>query len=211
MRNGTTRRFPAYAAVRSERVAIRVRSVLSPDDALADLKAPASIAPDYGALQQALVIVAAIALVSGVAWWLHRRYAHRLAAVPVPSDPFHRMPPHEWVYRELQRLLERRLAEQGEVDRFFAELSYIVKRYLGGRYRVELLERTTSEVFGDLRQAGAPREALAETRALLERSDRVKFAGERPQPEPCREAVEVVYRIVDATRAAEQPRKRGVA
>ena len=76
---------------------------------------------------------------------------------------------------------------------------------------MELLERTTSEVFGALRQTGAPREALAETRALLEQSDRVKFAGERPQPEPCREAVEVVYRIVDATRPAEEPRKRGAA
>ena len=49
---------------------------------------------------------------------------------------------------------------------------------------------------------GAPREAIPPTRALLERADRVKFAGERPDPTECRQAVEEVYGIVDATRPA---------
>ena len=35
---------------------------------------------------------------------------------------------------------------------------------------------------------------------LLRRCDRVKFAGEVPGPEACREAIDDAYRIVDATR-----------
>ena len=44
---------------------------------------------------------------AGLLWWLQRRYGNRLTAVEAPEDPFHRMPPHVWVYRELQRLLDR--------------------------------------------------------------------------------------------------------
>jgi len=197
--------------VRSEPVPIRIVSVIPGDDAatdLAEIKGPAGIPPDYRAVTRALAVLAALLVLALGVWWLQHRLARRLAAAAVPEDPFHRMPPHEWVYRELQRLLERRLAEQGEVDRFFEELSHILKRYLGGRYRVDLMERTTSEAVPELRQAGAPREALGPTRDLLEKSDRVKFAGERPAPAECRDAVEVVYRIVDATRPAEE---RGAA
>jgi hypothetical protein len=202
--------------VRSEPVGLEIRSVIAEGEAeaeLADLKGPASIPPDYGALRQAAVVLAILVGISVLAWWLHRRWAHRLAAVPAPDDPFHRMPPHEWVYKELQHLLERRLAEQGETDAFFSELSRILKTYLGGRYRVDLMERTTAEVSDDLRGAGAVREAIPPTRALLERADRVKFARERPDPTECREAVEAVYGIVDATRPSTGPTdaERGAA
>jgi hypothetical protein len=131
---------------------------------------------------------------------LHRRFAARLAAVPQVTDPFHRMPPHEWVYEQLRMLLDRRLAERGEVEEFFSELSHIVKQYLGGRYRVDLLERTTAEVKPELVQAGAPSAPVRATVELLERSDMVKFARGVPAPAACRSAVEEAYRIVDATR-----------
>ena len=51
-----------------------------------------------------------------------------------------------------------------------------MKQYLEGRYRVDLLERTTSEVPGALADAGAPADAGVLARALLESGDRVKFA-----------------------------------
>ena len=50
---------------------------------------------------------------------------------------------------------------------------------------------------------GTPREAALGAREVLEGADRVKFAADRPTPTECREAVEAIYRIVDATRPAE--------
>ena len=188
---------------------VRVASVLDGAGApagepeLADIKPPASLAPDYGALTTGLAIFAALLGASLLLWWLHRRYASRLAAVPVPDDPFQRMPPHEWIYRELQQLLERRIAEQGQVDVFYSELSRILKRYLEGRYRVDLMEHTTQEVASRLLQAGAPDEAIEAASSALGRCDRVKFARERPGPEDWRAAVEAVYEIVDRTKPIE--------
>lgn len=193
---------------RTESAAIRIKSVLPPEDPKkaaepADLKPPASIDPDFTVLKKALAVVGLLLLAAGVAWWLHRRYASRLAAVPPPTDPFHRVPPHVWVYEELKRLLDRRLAEEGKIDLFFSELSRILKQYLSGRYRVDLMERTTAELPPPLLQAGAPHDAVRAARALLERCDLVKFARLLPEAARCRAEVEDAYRIVDATRPAE--------
>jgi hypothetical protein len=170
---------------------------------LMDLKPEASIPPDYGPLKLALTAFAAVLAAAGAAWWLWRRYAAKLAAVAAPVDPFRRLPPHVWVYEELERLLARRLAEEGRIGVFYDELTRIVKQYLEGRYRVDLLERTTSEVPGALLHAGAPQDAGALARALLESGDRVKFAKLGAGPADCRAAVEEAYRLVDMTKPAE--------
>ena len=203
---------PAGAEIEavSESVLVTIRSVLDPQPSdedspeLADLKAPASIPPDYGPVLSAAGIVLLLLLLAALLWWLQRRYASRLAAVPAPEDPFHRTPPHEWVYAELQKLLDRRLAEQGKVALFFEEMARIVKLYLGGRYRVEIMEQTTEEVPWRLRQAGAESsmDAIAD---LLGRCDIVKFAGAIPNESECRVAIEAAYRIVDTTK----PQLRG--
>jgi hypothetical protein len=168
-----------------------------------DLKPEASIPPDYGPLKLALLAFAALLVVAGLAWWLWRRYAAKLAAIAAPVDPFRRLPPHVWVYEELEKLLARRLAEEGKIGLFYDELTHIVKQYLEGRYRVDLLERTTSEVPAELASAGAPTEAGSLARALLESGDRVKFARLGAGPAECRAAVEEAYRLVDMTKPAE--------
>lgn len=195
-------------------VPIVVRSVLesSPEDAppeIADLKPPASMPPDYGTLYVALGLLGLLVAGATVVWWLNRRLAGRLSAVPVPDDPFHRESAHAWVYRELKRLLDRRLAEEGRIDEFYAEIGRIVKTYLGGRYRLDLLERTTDEVLELLRQAGAPDGAAEHAHELLVTCDFVKFARRRPDATGWREIVETLYALVDATRAPDAG--RGVA
>lgn len=199
------------ASFASEPVAITIRSVLAApkegekkEPELSDLKGAASIAPNFGPLRKALAALLALLLAAGAAWWIQRRYAGKIAAVSAPEDPFRRMAPHLWAYQQLQHLLERRLAEEGKVDLFFSELSTILKTYLGGRYRLDLLEHTTAEVVPLLRQAGAPSAAQLEIRALLERSDLVKFARQALPPEACRKAVEEAYGIVDATKPVEE-------
>jgi len=203
------------SSVASAPVDVTIESVLEgtadgdADAELADLKPPAGIAADYRPLVAALGILAALFAVAGIVWWLHRRFAARLAAVPAPPDPFHRLPPHVWIYAELQRLLERRLPEQGQIDLFYEELARILKRYLSGRYRVDLIERTTGELPDLLRQAGAPAAAIRDVDAVLQECDGVKFARVRPDVPACRGEVERVYRVVDTTKPAEAPHAAG--
>lgn len=185
---------------------VTVTSVVDPDEwdagapDRADLKQPVSIAPDYTALWVAAAVLLLLLLVALLVWYLQRRYAGNFTAVATPSDPFQRMPPHEWVYQEIQRLLERRLPETGQVDLFYAELSRIAKWYVTGRFRVDLMERTTAEVRPTLVRAGAPEEALGPLLALLQDADQVKFARSRPGSDAWKGSVERVYTLVDRTR-----------
>jgi hypothetical protein len=204
----------------TEPQSVRVASVLDPGEAEggevepADLKPPASIGPNLGPVWTAAVILGLLLLVSLGLLWLYRRHAARLAAAEVPDDPFHRTPPHVWVYAELQRLLERRLPERGEVELFYVELSRILKRYLGGRYRIDLLEHTTTELPALLEQGGTPSDSIASVMAVLSLSDRVKFAQDTAGPVEWKTAVESVYRIVDLTKPVEisvKPSEAGVA
>lgn len=201
----------AQASVATEPVALTIEGTLpaaktgeKPPDLL-DLKPEASIPPDYGPLKRALFAFGAVLVIAGIAWWLWRRYAAKLAAIAAPVDPFRRLPPHVWVYEELEKLLARRLAEEGKIGLFYDELTHIVKQYLEGRYRVDLLERTTSEVPAQLQNAGAPVDAGALARALLDSGDRVKFARLGAGPAECRAAVEEAYRLVDMTKPVEAP------
>lgn len=216
----------AAGTARSEPQSVTIRSVLTSQEQEAekgaqpeirDLKPEISVAPNFGPLRKALAALLGLVAVSAVVWWLHRRYAARFAAVPAPADPFGRMPPHAWAYQELQRLLEQRLPESGKIELFYSELARILKLYLGGRYRVDLMEHTTQEVVPLLGQAGAPAGPLLTCRGLLESCDLVKFARLLPPLEACRTAVEEAYRIVDVTKPVEeapaegQPAERGAA
>jgi hypothetical protein len=199
------------ASVATEPVSLEIEGTVPPaakgekPPDLIDLKAPASVPPDYGPLKRALFALAALLVAAGAAWWLWRRYAAKLAAVAAPADPFRKLPPHVWVYEELEKLLARRLAEEGKTGLFYDELTRIVKQYLEGRYRVDLLERTTSEVGSALAHAGAPAEAGVMSRALLEAGDRVKFAKVEAGPADCRAAIEEAYRLVDLTKPVDIP------
>lgn len=188
---------------------ISIHSVLEPESSSeeppepADINDPASIEPEYGALWTALGSLAALLAVAALIWWLHRRYADRLAAAEPPDDPFRRMPPHVWAYQRLQALLDQGLGHDRSVDRFYEELSRILRTYLAGRYRTDLLEHTTVEIPGLLKQAGAPGKPIDEIERFLQRCDMVKFAKESPDPDACRGSVEEAYRIVDATKPVE--------
>ncbi|MCP3902294.1 MAG: hypothetical protein GY715_01550 [Planctomycetes bacterium] len=203
----------------SEPLPVTIASILDDEPAsgetpeIADLKAPASIRPDYSTLYTALAILALLLVAAAVMWWLQRRYASRLSAVAMPDDPFHRTPPHVWVYAELKNLVERHLPEQGQIDLFYSELSRILKQYLSGRYRVDLLEQTTSVVPDLLRQSGTPEPMIAAISELLGACDLVKFARQRPEPSEWRGALERAYHVVDNTKPAEAPAEdeRGVA
>lgn len=196
------------AEVRTEPATIEVKGALpppaegEPPPEIADLKPPATVAPDYGPLLRASGLLLALLAAAAAGWWAARRLAGRFAKVPVATDPFHRMSPDAWAYEALSALLARRLAEDGREDLFHEELARIVKRYLSGRFRVDLAEKTTAEIAPALAQAGVAGAEVAAATALLERSDLAKFARESAGPEGCKAAVEAAYRLVDATRPA---------
>ncbi|MEO7733397.1 MAG: hypothetical protein ABIY55_20715 [Kofleriaceae bacterium] len=103
------------------------------------------------------------------------------------------------------RALEDHPPDQTSADGWFVELSAIVRRYLEHRYEIRAPELTTEEF---LLVATARPELTGEHRVLLtsflERCDRVKFAGYRPDAEESLATLKAARGFVEDTRLREQ-------
>ncbi|HEY4060120.1 MAG TPA: hypothetical protein VGM39_26075 [Kofleriaceae bacterium] len=104
----------------------------------------------------------------------------------------------------LRQLEERGAPDTTSADSWFVELSSIVRRYLEGRYAINAPDLTTEEF---LLVATARPELTTEHRALLsafmERCDRVKFAGYRPDAEESIATLAAARGFVEDTRMKE--------
>jgi hypothetical protein len=104
----------------------------------------------------------------------------------------------------LRALEERGPPDETAADGWFVELSSIVRRYLEQRYEIRAPELTTEEF---LQVATARPELTSEHRALLtlflERCDRVKFAGYRPDAEESLATLKAARGFVEDTRLRE--------
>ena len=107
------------------------------------------------------------------------------------------------------RALESRGAPDAEAaDSWFVELSAIVRSYLEHRYEIRAPELTTEEFL----QAAAGAAALStDHRSLLtqflERCDRVKFAGYRPEAQESIDSLAAARAFVEETRLREEAGK----
>jgi hypothetical protein len=91
-----------------------------------------------------------------------------------------------------------------DADAWFVELSAIVRRYLERRYEIRAPELTTEEFLQEAargaRLAGDDRGALS---GFLERCDRVKFAGYRPEAQESIDSLASARTFVENTRVQE--------
>lgn len=111
------------------------------------------------------------------------------------------------------RALEQRGAPETEgADAWFVELSAIVRSYLEHRYDIRAPELTTEEF---LQVASRAPELTSGHRAqltlFLERCDRVKFAGYRPDSQESIDSLSAARGFVEDTRLMDEPRTGAAA
>jgi hypothetical protein len=113
---------------------------------------------------------------------------------------------------QLRALEDRGAPDAQTADAWFVELSAIVRRYLEHRYEIRAPELTTEEF---LQVATSRPELTAEHRGLLssflERCDRVKFAGYRPEADESIATLAAARAFVEDTRLRTTIDGKGVA
>ncbi len=185
---------------------IVVQSVLKGEnEKLADIKGPIKIAFPMGPVV-VWILVALIAVASGIFLiiWIKKR-KRKEKIIPV-EDIFKGIPPHEWAYSKLDELLGRRLLEKGRYKEFYIILSEILRRYLEGRYRIETMERTTSEIQDNMTAAKIERHYCNEALLILEDCDLVKFAKYIPTHDSSKMSIQRLYSFIDQTKPLEKER-----
>jgi len=121
----------------------------------------------------AALALAALALVG---WRATRRRRPVEPLAPEPLPPA--VPPHVRALERLERLRAHEPSDDDANEAWHVEAATIVREYVGERFSVRALERTTSELLPAAPEAHRP--LLAD---VLRRCDRVKFAAKRPGAE----------------------------
>jgi hypothetical protein len=167
----------------------------------AELKpAAGALDPDVGGTPWSLILLLAsagmVATAAGVlgyrAWRVRRRRALQRSA-------------YDEAIGKLRVLESRGAPIADHADAWFVELSAIVRRYLERRYEIRAPELTTEEFLQEAargaRLSGDHRGLLT---SFLERCDRVKFAGYRPEAHESIDSLAAARAFVEDTRLRAQ-------
>ncbi|MGB0931277.1 MAG: LPXTG cell wall anchor domain-containing protein [Chitinophagales bacterium] len=112
-------------------------------------------------------------------WWRKRKEKEASAAAYVPPP----RPAHEVAFEKLQFLEGEKYWQQGDVKKYYSELTNIVREYLEGRYDILALESTTDEILQDLKEEEFEAELWSKLKNMLQTADLVKFAKAKPDIE----------------------------
>ncbi|MGI6099637.1 MAG: hypothetical protein ACOYD3_07750 [Kiritimatiellia bacterium] len=114
-----------------------------------------------------------------------------------------RLAPDERAFYELERLLGRRLAEQGLFKDFYIELTQVVRRYIERTHGIRAPGQTTEEFLAAARNhPGFKPNVLERLRDFLQSADLVKFAGQSSNISVAEDAVRTARSYIEQDAAA---------
>ena len=178
---------------------ITVTSVLTDTASaeLRDLKPQATLPADLTWLWWALGLALAAALLAlGLAWFMRRRRQAQVEFEPEFVDP---RPPEQIAYEELARIDGLNLVPRGKLKQHYTLTTDCLRDYLERRFDLSALDRTTGEIWAEMKAAGVGREPAASVRDVLTEADLVKFAKARPSDDVSLALTGRIRRIVAGT------------
>ncbi|MDE6135795.1 MAG: BatD family protein, partial [Muribaculaceae bacterium] len=115
------------------------------------------------------------------------------------------VPPYELAMSRLNTLRQRNLPENGQEKQYYTELVDILRQYLQGRFGINAMEMTSSQIVKALRSNPATRMTADQMRSVLSIADFVKFAKVRPLPDDNIKAFNRASDFVESTKPAPEP------
>ncbi len=185
---------PAYEIL-SDRLEFEVNSVLPASE-------PFALKPEYGELEPLpepsppvwpWFVGAGIALLVASpflvrAWQRYQRLRRRRSAYDIAKQ-------------RLGKLLSGEFPSGDAVDRFYVDLSGILRRYLEDRFTLRAPESTTEEFLVEVSESKSLTDSHQRIlRDFLRSADLVKFASHRPEESQIRESIAMVEGFVEETR-----------
>jgi hypothetical protein len=109
---------------------------------------------------------------------------HNRKPKEIETKPVSKLPPHEQAIKELKKIREQKLWQQGRNKEYYTEVTDILRRYITSRYRISVMEKTTFEILEVIRdEEHGNKEIINMLKQILQLSDFVKFAKLHPLPD----------------------------
>ena len=121
------------------------------------------------------------------------------------------VPPYDLAKLRLEKLRSRNLAENGHEKEYYTELVDILRQYLQGRFGINAMEMTSTQIVRALRSNPETRMTADEMRSVLSVADFVKFAKVRPLPDDNVKAFNRAINFVDSTKPEPEPEPEATA
>lgn len=147
----------------------------------------------------ALLGIAIAALIVGLVLGLRK---HKEEAEIRRNPP---VPPYELAISRLNTLRTSNLASSGQEKAYYTELVDILRQYLHGRFGINAMEMTSTQIVKALRSNPATRMSADQMRSVLSMADFVKFAKVRPMPDDNTRAMTRALDFVEDTKPAPEP------
>lgn len=154
-------------------------------------------ATDYGIWILLAAVVIAGALFIYFKWIRQGKLPSVLKSKPVP--------PFKLAMQQINQLKAEKLCERGEEKQFYTRLTDILRTYLAGRFGINAMEMTSSQILDSLKDNPETKDSEALMKRILEIADFVKFAKVRPLPEDNNTAMNSAISFLDLTKPVENP------
>ena len=114
-------------------------------------------------------------------------------------------PAHVIAFRDLEKLRDEKLWQNGETKKYYTRLTEILRQYLENRFKVFSLELTTSETLEALVKTGFKKdESYNKLKSVLNGADLVKFAKYKPESSENELSFENSWEFVTSTKQVEE-------
>jgi len=138
--------------------------------------------------------------IAGLIWYLKTRPKNEpVIRIVKPVIPLYTI-----TLNKLQELRDKKLWQNNQVKQYYIELSDVLREYLEKRYTIKTYEKTTDEIFDELRYVEIRDDDRNKLRQILVLADLVKFAKEQPAPAENEQGMDNAINFVNSTKQVEQ-------
>lgn len=184
--------------IATEPIPVRVASAIAANEsaeALRDIQGAVDVPIERAGPWRWMIAGGLALLIVLAAILVLRRMMHR-------GDPMTALPPlpHIWALDRLRALREASLLDQREFQRFYSELSGIIRHYIERRFALRAPEQTTEEFLREARRSVALEAGHKVLLAgFLRAADMVKFARHEPASDEAEGALASAEQFVNET------------
>lgn len=133
--------------------------------------------------EYALFIIAGLLVIGLIIYAIWRYIKKKQAQKPQPVvKPKPKIKPHITALKELEKLRQKKLCEQGRTKEYYSELIDIMRIYINEQWSIDAMEMVTSEIIEALKTTEIHEEVSKKLHQSCSVADLVKFAKYSPLP-----------------------------
>lgn len=100
----------------------------------------------------------------------------------------------------LDNITAKQLWQQGKIKEYHTEVTFTIRSYISKRYKIKALEKTSTQISSALKAQLYDDELKQKMTFLLNLSDMVKFAKQKPSPEENEQIIQIAKEFIHQTK-----------